>query len=102
MSAPFITRFAPSPTGRLHLGNVRTAFFNWLAARRASGRFVLRIEDTAPERSRAAHTDAVLADLAWLGLEPDAGPGREDAHGPYRQSERTEHYAAGYAALEAK
>jgi nondiscriminating glutamyl-tRNA synthetase len=102
MSSPLITRFAPSPTGRLHLGNMRTAFFNWLAARHAAGRFVLRIEDTDLERSHAAHTEGVLADLAWLGLEPDAGPGCEDARGPYRQSERTAHYAAAYAALEAK
>ncbi|MBS0376526.1 MAG: glutamate--tRNA ligase [Proteobacteria bacterium] len=101
MPAPVTTRFAPSPTGALHLGNVRTALFNWLYARQAGGRFLLRLEDTDRERSSEAHATALLADLAWLGLDWDAGPGREDALGPYRQSARGERYAAAFAALEA-
>src|SRR5580698_2540772 len=86
--APAVTRFAPSPTGELHLGNARTALFNLLLARRGGGRFILRIEDTDSERSREAHTAALIEDLHWLGLDWDAGPGHEDALGPYRQSER--------------
>src|SRR5215475_3332531 len=86
---PTVTRFAPSPTGELHLGNARTALFNELLARGAGGRFLLRIEDTDTERSREAHTAALLADLRWLGIDWDAGPDREDARGPYRQSQRT-------------
>ena len=95
-----ITRFAPSPTGELHLGNARTALFNQLLARRAGGRFLLRVEDTDSERSHEAHTRALLADLAWLGIEWDAGPDREDARGPYRQSQRGALYAQELAALE--
>lgn len=67
-----VTRFAPSPTGRLHVGNLRTAIHNWLAARAAGGRFLLRIDDTDAERSREEHVEAIRADLAWLGLTPDA------------------------------
>ena len=100
MSAPTVTRFAPSPTGELHLGNARTALFNFLLARQAGGRFILRIEDTDTERSLAAHTGALLQDLRWLGLEWDAGPDREDALGPYRQSERHALYAGYFAQLE--
>lgn len=77
------TRFAPSPTGFLHLGNVRTALFNYLAARMLGGEFVLRSEDTDAERSREEYLDAMLDDLAWLGLSWSAGPGREDRRGPY-------------------
>jgi nondiscriminating glutamyl-tRNA synthetase len=95
-----VTRFAPSPTGDLHLGNARTALFNELLARRARGRFVLRIEDTDAQRSREAHSQGLLADLRWLGLDWDAGPDREDTRGPYRQSERASIYAADFAALE--
>ncbi len=101
MSVPVITRFAPSPTGALHLGNVRTALFNWLYARRHGGRFVLRIEDTDRARSDPAHEQSLVAALRWLGLEWDAGPGRDDLAGPYRQSERGAVYAAAYARLEA-
>ncbi len=100
MSAPTVTRFAPSPTGELHLGNARTALFNFLLARHAGGRFILRIEDTDAERSVAAHTGALLRDLGWLGLEWDAGPDREDTLGPYRQSERHALYAGYFAELE--
>jgi glutamyl-tRNA synthetase len=95
-----VTRFAPSPTGELHLGNARTALFNYLLARQSGGRFLLRIEDTDAERSEEAHTAALMADLRWLGMEWDAGPDREDACGPYRQSERAALYARYFAALE--
>jgi glutamyl-tRNA synthetase len=94
------TRFAPSPTGELHLGNARTALFNFLLARHYGGRFLLRIEDTDTERSREAHTAAVLADLRWLGIEWDAGPDREDERGPYRQSQRSGLYAQYFDVLE--
>lgn len=67
-----VTRFAPSPTGSLHVGNVRMALHNWLLARKANGRFVLRIDDTDAIRSREEYVDAIRADLAWLGLEPDS------------------------------
>src|SRR5271169_1907498 len=67
-------RFAPSPTGALHIGGARTALFNWLLARHAGGRFVLRIEDTDRERSTAANVEQILDALRWLGLEWDEGP----------------------------
>src|SRR3546814_1134001 len=73
------TRFAPAPTGNLHVGNVRTALHNWLGARKHGGRFLLRINDTDRERSREEHVAAIRADLAWLGLDVD---------GAARQSER--------------
>lgn len=72
------TRFAPSPTGTLHVGNVRTALHNWLLAKQAGGRFLLRIDDTDAERSREEYVDAIRADLAWLGLVPD-GEERQSA-----------------------
>ncbi|HXZ58831.1 MAG TPA: glutamate--tRNA ligase [Steroidobacteraceae bacterium] len=100
MSPPPVTRFAPSPTGELHLGNARTALFNLLLARHAGGRFLLRIEDTDTERSVEAHVRALLEDLTWLGLEWDAGPDRDDALGPYRQSQRGALYAGYFAQLE--
>jgi glutamyl-tRNA synthetase len=99
-SARVVTRFAPSPTGELHLGNARTALFSLLLARRVSGRFVLRIEDTDRERSDEVHTAALMADLAWLGIDWDAGPDREDERGPYRQSQRAAIYARYFAQLE--
>jgi glutamyl-tRNA synthetase len=102
ISPQIVTRFAPSPTGDLHLGNARTALFNELLARRAGGRFLLRIEDTDAQRSSDAHTRGLIADLRWLGLDWDAGPDREDARGPYRQSERGAIYAADFAVLEAR
>lgn len=73
------TRFAPSPTGRLHVGNIRTALHNWLLAKQAGGRFLLRIDDTDRERSREEFVDAIREDLAWLGLHPD-GEERQSAH----------------------
>ena len=95
-----VTRFAPSPTGELHLGNARTALFNFLLARQGGGRFVLRIEDTDAQRSQEAHLATVLEDLRWLGLDWDAGPDREDDRGPYRQSQRGALYARLFEALE--
>jgi nondiscriminating glutamyl-tRNA synthetase len=85
-------RFAPSPTGWLHVGGARTAYFNWLFARQRGGAFVLRIEDTDVERSSEASESGVLDDLRWLGLEWDEGPDRGGPHGPYRQSERLARY----------
>jgi nondiscriminating glutamyl-tRNA synthetase len=95
-----VTRFAPSPTGELHLGNARTALFNLLLARHGGGRFLLRIEDTDAERSRESHSAALMADLRWLSIEWDAGPDREDERGPYRQSQRAALYARYFAELE--
>lgn len=88
------TRFAPSPTGQLHVGNARTALFNALLAAHAGGDFVLRIEDTDAQRSRQAYETGLLADLAWLGLHWQEGPGIGGQHGPYRQSERGQIYRA--------
>lgn len=81
-------RFAPSPTGWLHVGGARTAYFNWLFARRHGGRFVVRIEDTDAERSSGESERGVLDDLRWLGLAWDEGPDTGGPFGPYRQSER--------------
>src|ERR1700756_3554863 len=97
---PHTTRFAPSPTGELHLGNARTALFNFLLARHRAGRFLLRIEDTDTERSREEHTRALIVDLHWLGMGWDAGPDREDAKGPYRQSQRGAQYNRYFLELE--
>ncbi|KAJ0976147.1 hypothetical protein J5N97_018112 [Dioscorea zingiberensis] len=81
-------RFAPSPTGNLHVGGARTALFNYLFARSKGGKFILRIEDTDLERSTRKSEEAVLNDLSWLGLDWDEGPGAGGEYGPYRQSER--------------
>jgi nondiscriminating glutamyl-tRNA synthetase len=85
-------RFAPSPTGELHVGNARTALFNWLFARHHGGRFILRIEDTDRERTTKAFADNLLADLKWLGIDWDEGPGVGGPFGPYNQSERLDLY----------
>jgi glutamyl-tRNA synthetase len=90
-------RFAPSPTGALHVGNVRTAIFNWFLARGAGGTFVLRIEDTDVERSTRQSEASMIDDLRWLGLDWDEGPDIGGAHGPYRDSERL-HLYQSYAA----
>ena len=87
-SSPVRVRFAPSPTGWLHVGGARTAYFNWLFARKHGGAFVLRIEDTDADRSSPESERGVLDDLRWLGLEWSEGPDVGGAHGPYRQSER--------------
>ena len=81
-------RFAPSPTGKLHIGNARTAIMNWVFARHENGTFVLRIEDTDVERSSEESERGILQDLHWLGLNWDEGPDVGGPHGPYRQSER--------------
>jgi glutamyl-tRNA synthetase len=94
------TRFAPSPSGYLHLGNIRTALFNALLARHWSGRFLLRIEDTDPERSRPEYVTALLEDLHWLSLDWQEGPEVGGAHGPYVQSERMAIYAEYFRRLE--
>ena len=94
------TRFAPSPTGYLHLGNVRTALFNTFLARRRGGQFLLRIEDTDRERSRPEYVAALLEDLHWLGLDWQEGPEVGGARGPYAQSERAAIYADYYQRLE--
>lgn len=85
-------RFAPSPTGFLHVGGARTAIFNWLFARHTGGVFLLRIEDTDVARSTKESEASLLADLEWLGLDWDEGPVKGGAFGPYRQSERIEMY----------
>jgi len=85
-------RFAPSPTGHLHIGGARTALSNYLFARKHGGAHILRIEDTDLERSRREHEVQILRDLAWLGIGWDEGPNVGGAHGPYRQSERLERY----------
>lgn len=85
-------RFAPSPTGYLHIGNMRTALFNYLFAKKNGGRFILRIEDTDLERSKKEFEDAQKEDLLWMGIRWDEGPDTEGEYGPYRQSERMEIY----------
>jgi glutamyl-tRNA synthetase/nondiscriminating glutamyl-tRNA synthetase len=85
-------RFAPSPTGQLHVGNARTALFNWLLARGSGATFVLRIEDTDAERSTPESEESILRDLRWLGLDWDEGPDVGGGSGPYRQSERLHLY----------
>jgi nondiscriminating glutamyl-tRNA synthetase len=85
-------RFAPSPTGMLHVGNARTALYNWLFARHTGGDFLLRIEDTDVERSEVRHETQLMEDLRWLGLDWSEGPEVGGPHGPYRQSERLDIY----------
>lgn len=85
-------RFAPSPTGYIHVGNARTALFNWMFARKTGGQFVLRIEDTDRERSRTEYERALMEDLRWLGIDWDEGPDIGGPFGPYRQSERSHTY----------
>lgn len=92
MSDPVRVRFAPSPTGDLHVGNVRTAVFNWLFAKNHGGAFILRIEDTDVERSTVESETSLIDDLNWLGLDYDEGPGVGGPYAPYRQSERKNIY----------
>jgi glutamyl-tRNA synthetase len=92
-------RFAPSPTGYLHVGGARTALFNWLYARRHGGTFVLRVEDTDVERSSADMVTGILDGLRWLGLDWDEGPGIGGPHAPYFQSERLERYRSAATQL---
>ncbi len=92
MSEKVVTRFAPSPTGYLHVGGGRTALFNWLWARRAGGTFILRIEDTDQKRNTPTAAMQVMADLRWLGIQWDEGPEVGGPNGPYLQSERLDIY----------
>ena len=86
-------RFAPSPTGRLHIGGARTAIFNWAFARAMGGTFILRIEDTDPERSTQENVDVILNAMKWLGLDWDEGPEVGGEAGPYFQMQRMDTYA---------
>ncbi|MBU6183158.1 MAG: glutamate--tRNA ligase [Verrucomicrobia bacterium] len=95
------TRFAPSPTGYLHVGGARTALFNWLYARRHGGKFILRIEDTDEKRNTAEANQVIFDGLNWLGLDWDEGPDKGGPYGPYRQSERGDIYSKYLAKLEA-
>jgi len=102
-------RFAPSPTGFLHIGGARTALFNWLYARHTSGTFILRIEDTDAARNTREAVEVILNGLRWLGLEWDEGPTTGDVqgpnkgnHGPYFQSQRAEIYQRRVQELKAR
>jgi nondiscriminating glutamyl-tRNA synthetase len=97
-------RFAPSPTGLLHVGNARTALINWLYAKHAGGKFIVRTEDTDLERSKSAYEKQLIEDLVWLGITWDEGPNENDPgekgeFGPYRQSKRLEIYSSNTAQL---
>ena len=92
MSEKVVTRFAPSPTGYLHVGGARTALFNWLYARRAGGTFILRIEDTDQKRNTPTAIRQVIEDLRWLGIDWDEGPEADGPNGPYLQSQRRDIY----------
>lgn len=94
-------RFAPSPTGEMHLGNAWTALLAWLQVRRRGGVMVLRIEDLDPDRSRPIFTAKLLDDMRWLGLDWDEGPDVGGPYGPYRQGERRDRYEAAVAKLTA-
>lgn len=85
-------RFAPAPTGMMHLGNIRTALMNYLFSHQKNGQFVIRIEDTDADRNFDPGAKRIQADLQWLGLFPDEGPGKSELYGPYLQSERTDIY----------
>ena len=87
-NSPVRVRFAPSPTGLLHVGNARTALYNWLFARHSGGTYVLRIEDTDVDRSEARYEGQLIEDLHWLGLNWEEGPRVGGPDSPYRQSER--------------
>src|SRR5579871_1809766 len=94
------TRFSPSPTGNIHLGNIRTALFSALYAKKHHGAFVLRIEDTDKERSKESYTDALQFDLNWLDIHWQEGPGVDGHYGPYWQSQRSPIYDGFYQKLE--
>ena len=91
-SSPIRVRFAPSPTGNLHVGGARTALYNWLFARKNNGTFIVRVEDSDLKRSTRESEEAILRDLKWIGLDWDEGPGIGGAFGPYRQTERKSIY----------
>src|SRR5688572_1218177 len=90
-------RYAPSPTGEPHVGNIRTALFNWLFARHEGGQFIVRIEDTDQTRLVEGSLEKILEGLRWLGLDWDEGPVVDGDYGPYVQSERLPYY---YQAIE--
>jgi glutamyl-tRNA synthetase len=94
-------RFAPSPTGTLHVGGARTAIYNWAFARKMGGTFVLRIDDTDPERSTAENTAQILRSMRWLGLDWDEGPEVDGDHGPYYQTQRSDRYSAALGHMKA-
>src|SRR5690242_250668 len=96
---PVRTRFAPSPTGYLHIGGVRTALFNWLFARGQGGQFILRIDDTDAQRNVEEALAPILHGLKWVGLDWDEGPGVDGPHAPYYQSKRLENYQAAVKRL---
>ena len=96
---PVRVRFAPSPTGKLHVGGARTAIYNWAFARATGGTFVLRIEDTDPTRSTEENTQIILRAMEWLGLDWDEGPGVGGAYGPYFQTQRTDPYQKALDAM---
>jgi glutamyl-tRNA synthetase len=102
MSPLLVTRFAPSPTGSLHLGNARTAFFSYLWAKKSGGRFILRIEDTDVERSELRFRESLMQDLRWLSLEWDEGPDVGGPSAPYAQSERGVWYDGLFRRLESE
>lgn len=99
MTQPVRVRFAPSPTGHLHIGGARTAIYNWAFARHHGGVFVLRIDDTDKERSTEENTAAILRAMRWLGLDWDEGPEAGGEVGPYYQTQRGEFYATALEAL---
>lgn len=100
-STPLVTRFAPSPTGHLHLGNARTALLNYLAARKTGGRFILRVEDTDEVHSSESYMHDLLSELRWLGLGWDEGPDIGGPHAIYRQQQRRAIYETWLAKLDA-
>src|SRR5687767_13876544 len=93
------TRFAPSPTGYLHIGGVRTAFFNWLFARKHGGQFILRIDDTDQQRNVAEALAPILHGFRWLGIDWDEGAEVGGPHGPYYQSQKLDRYQAAVKEL---
>src|SRR6185369_4675682 len=102
MSETVRVRFAPSPTGDLHLGNVRTALYNWLYARHMKGVFILRVEDTDKERSSDAHCESLMDIMTWMGLKWDEGPRVGGPYASYKQSERTPLYEEHLTRLKEK
>lgn len=99
MTAPPVGRFAPSPSGRMHLGNALTALLAWLSVKSRGGRFILRIEDLDTARCRPEHARQLMDDLCWLGLAWDEGPGADEPNAPYFQSQCTHTYEAALEAL---
>ena len=96
---PVRVRFAPSPTGKLHVGGARTAIYNWAFARANGGTFILRIDDTDPTRSTDENTQIILRAMRWLGLDWDEGPEVGGEYGPYTQMQRMDTYTAALETL---